>query len=163
MFCKSRPLNWTLKWAGNDQKLVRPVDLLSDSFEAHAGCVEPVLEHAYCELLGVKTWDSLKLIKSAIRQLEYLGSITGSEQSVQIDQMFNSFVELLKMNPVGVEVFKLLPRNWVYCWENGNARFLDMDSLAMKVENPVFPELFMLPWIYQNDDASKKFFKRLVY
>jgi hypothetical protein len=164
VFCKSRPSYWApiLEWAGNDQQLVKPVGLLSDLFEDHAGCVEPVLERGYCDLLGVKAWESLRLVKSSIRQLEYLSSLKETGHSTEIEKMFTAFVEFVKTSSVGAEVYKSLPSNWLYCHDNEKARFLGKDSLAMKVENPVFPELFGLPWIYKKDKLATNFFKRSV-
>jgi len=153
-----------LQWAGNDLKVVKPEGLLSDTSEAYAGCVEPVLERSFCNLLGIKAWDNLKLLRSSISQLKYLSSLKRAEHSTEIEKLFNAFVELLKRFPVeGAAVYKELSGDWIYCSENGKARFLNKDSLAMNVANPVFPELFALPWIYRNDNAATKFFKRWVW
>ena len=164
MYCKSKPSNWTLQWAGNDSQLFKPSSLLSDAFENNVGCVEPVLERGYCDLLGVNPWTSLKLVKSSIHQLDYLSKLTslGTNQCDQIDWMFKAFVELVKNNIVP-EVYNLLPSKWVYCRENECCGFLSIDCLALNVENPVFPELYKLPRVYQEDDLARKLFIRYVF
>lgn len=80
-----------------------------------------------------------------------------------MEKMFTAFVRLVKTSSVGAEVFKSLPSEWIYCHENEKAKFLDKDSLALKVENPVFPELVGLPWIHQRDKSATDFFKRFNY
>ena len=145
-------------------RLFKPANLLSDAFENHAGCVEPVLEIGYCKLLGVEPWDNQKLVKSSIRQLDCLSKLTslGTKQCDQIEWIFKDFVELVKNNIVP-EVYKLLPSKWVYCRENEGCLFLCIDCLALNVENPVLPELYKLPRVYQEDDLARKFFIGYVF
>ena len=164
MYRKSKPANWTLQWAGgnlSDSQLFKPSSLLSDAFEINVGCVEPLLEHGYCELLDVKPWTSLKLAKSSILQLDYLSKVVSSlgtrQCKDQIDSMFKAFVEVVKYNSVP-EVYRMLPAKWVYCRENEGYVFLGNESLALNVENPLFPELYKLPRVYQEDDRAKNFF-----
>jgi hypothetical protein len=146
VYCKAKPSDWSLRWAGDDSKLLKPAGLLSDEFENNAGCVEPVLERKYCEVLGVKPWASIQLVKSSIGQLEYLSGLVVAEtrQYDKIDSMFKEFVKLMVKSKVGAEVCKLLPSKWVYCRrENEEGAFLGVESLALKVENPVFPEMYV--------------------
>ena len=165
MYCKAKPRDWSLRWAGDDSKLLKPAGLLSDEFENNAGCVEPVLERKYCRVLGVKPWARIQLVKSSIGQLEYLSGLVVAEtkQCDKIDSMFKEFVKLMVRSKVGAEVYKLLPSKWVYCRrENEEGAFLGVESLALKVENPVFPEMYKLARIYQEDNLVKNFFVRYV-
>lgn len=117
-----------------------------------------MLKRSYCEILGVGKWNSFRLVKSSIRQLEYLISLKEAVYSPEFEEMFIAFVDLL-INE-NYREYESLPINWVYCHDKDKALFLCKDNLALKVKNPVFPELFELPWIYQKDYSKKSFFSK---
>ena len=121
----------------------------------------PLLEQRYCDLLQVKPKPNAgQLVDYGIRQLTYMSGLTDlqANQVDQIDRLYNAFVKLV-INNSCVKLYNKFPPKWVYCRDIGGV-FLDSKSVALSVENVVFPELCELPRVYQDDPLTKKFFIR---